>query len=105
MKSGQRILPAYPLFVKDPYFSIWSAGDVLNEINTSFWTGKEKKTFGIVRANGKQYCFLGHIENSEKLQQTAAEVTTFRTRYYFSCEDFDLTVSFFSPTPINDYKI
>ena len=41
--KNERLLPAYPLFVKDPYFSIWSEGDVLNDIDTAFWTGKAKK--------------------------------------------------------------
>ena len=27
----ERILPVYPLFVKDPNFSIWSATENLNE--------------------------------------------------------------------------
>jgi hypothetical protein len=36
--KGQ-LLPAYPLFVKDPFFSIWSGSDKLNEGNTMFWTG------------------------------------------------------------------
>lgn len=100
-----RVLPAYPLFVKDPYFSIWSAGDVLNETDTSFWTGKSKKTYGIIQANGKSYCFLGVAKNVENLTQTSIVVTTFRTKYSFTCEEFDLEIAFFSPVPINDYKI
>ena len=35
-----RKLPAYPLFVKDPYFSIWSNGEILNESDTINWFGK-----------------------------------------------------------------
>lgn len=105
MVTNMRTLPAYPLFIKDPYFSIWSAGDILNEVDTSFWTGKSKKTYGIVQANGKSYCFLGAAKNVENLKQSKIVVTTFRTKYYFTCDDFDFEVSFFSPMPINDYKI
>lgn len=55
----KRILPAYPLFVKDPYFSIWSAGDELNKSDTCFWQGDEKPLYGIVVADGVKYCFMG----------------------------------------------
>ena len=103
--KNERLLPAYPLFVKDPYFSIWSSGDVLNEIDTTFWTGKAKKTYGFIKANGKQYCFLGNAKNIEKIKQTGIEVTTFRTNYRFDCEDFALEIAFFSPMPISDYTI
>ena len=80
MAQNSRLLPAYPLFVKDPYFSIWSAGDVLNETDASFWTGKSKKIYGIIQANGKSYSFLGVAKSLEKLTQTSVVVTTFRTK-------------------------
>lgn len=105
MKESKRCLPAYPLFVKDPYFSIWSSGDILNEIDTSFWTGKTKRTYGIIKVNGKSYCFLGIAPGVEKLKQISIDVSTFRTIYGFASEDFDFEVSFFSPMPISDYEI
>ena len=105
MWQSERKLPSYPLFVKDPYFSIWSSGDVLNQIDTSVWTGKSKRTYGIIKANGKSYCFLGVIGNVEALIQTKVEVTTFRTIYSFTCDEFELKIAFFSPVPISDYKI
>ena len=52
---GKRLLPAYPLFVNNPYFSIWSKTDNLNEDDTIFWNSSIKKTYGIVYADGK--CF------------------------------------------------
>ncbi|MFR6641666.1 MAG: DUF4964 domain-containing protein [Christensenellales bacterium] len=46
IKSEKRLLPAYPLFVKDPFFSIWSACDKLNEDDVEFWTGLKEKYMG-----------------------------------------------------------
>ena len=103
--KNERLLPAYPLFVKDPYFSIWSEGDVLNDIDTAFQAGKAKKTYGFVKANGKTYCFLGNIKSCIKLNQTGMKVTTFRTIYEFECDDFNLELAFFSPMPVTDYKV
>ena len=100
-----RVLPAYPLFVKDPYFSVWSNVDDLSSEDTVLWTGKKQKTYGIIKANGKAYCFLGNAKNVEKLQQTGLTVSVFRTRYFFTCSDSDFEASFFSPLPINDYEI
>lgn len=105
MNNQGRILPAYPLFLKDPYFSVWSAGDVLNETNTVFWTGNDKKTYGVIQANGKSYSFMGVINGMKKLKQTQVALTMFRVTYQFTCEEFDLQVAFFSPMPITDYKI
>ena len=75
MDNNKRKLPAYPLLIKDPYFSIWSASDVLNEVNTSFWNGKSKKTYGIITANNKSWCFLGATNDMENLVQTNIEIT------------------------------
>ena len=46
-------LPAYPLFVKDPFFSIWSTSENLNDSDTTFWTGKTRRVYGLVNADGK----------------------------------------------------
>ena len=100
-----RILSAYPLFINDPYFSIWSNTESLNGNDTVFWTKDVKKTYGLITANGKTYCFLGDAPNVEKLTQTSISVTTFRTVYTFTGKDFDLEVSFFSPLPANDCEI
>ena len=51
--NNEMHLPAYPLFVKDPYFSIWSMTDKLNDSNTKFWHGEEKKIFGYLYVDDK----------------------------------------------------
>lgn len=58
--------PAYPLITHDPYFSIWSFTDKLNESTTRHWTGKDNSLMGILSVDGKLYKFLG--EAPRKLQ-------------------------------------
>ncbi len=102
--KGQ-LLPAYPLFVKDPFFSIWSGSDKLNEDDTMFWTGKAKRMFGLVGCDGKTYVFMGSVPRAVKMEQTFVDVTAFDTKYGFTCEDFDLEVTFTSPLPPNDLEL
>ena len=72
-----RKLPAYPLFVKDPYFSIWAAGDILNETDTVFWHGEKKPLYGTVTVNGKEYAFLGNKNDTSTLKQVSLDLTAF----------------------------
>ncbi|MFM2146818.1 MAG: hypothetical protein RL732_1654, partial [Bacteroidota bacterium] len=51
-------MPAYPLVTHDPYFSIWSFTDRLNEETTRHWTGKEHSLLGMARVDGTWYTFL-----------------------------------------------
>src|SRR6187402_3945405 len=51
--------PAYPLVVHDPYFSIWSFTDKLNESTTKHWTGKDHSLLGLLSVDNKLYKFLG----------------------------------------------
>src|SRR5690625_3419634 len=51
--------PAYPLITVDPYFSVWSFNDNLNESSTVHWTGKDNSLQGIIRVDGEAFYFLG----------------------------------------------
>ena len=98
----KRILPSYPLFVKDPYFSIWSAGDVLNESDVTFWTGEKKGVVGAVEINGMAYVFLGNPDGAVKIPQKSLKITAYTTDYVFENEWIKLSVSFVSPLPLDD---
>lgn len=52
-------LPSVPLFTNDPYFSLWSPFDKLNDGTTRHWTDQEKTMDGILRVDGKAYRFMG----------------------------------------------
>lgn len=51
--------PSVPLITSDPYLSIWSPYDKLNEGATQHWTGAEHPLLGAVRVDGKIYRFMG----------------------------------------------
>lgn len=101
----ERILPAYPLWLVDPLFSVWSKTDTLNAGDTVFWTGLEKRAFGFVRWNGKTYSFLGRRDRVIPLTQTSLEVHAFSTDYTFRGEGFTLKVRFLSPLLPNDLEV
>ncbi|MHB9055963.1 MAG: glutaminase family protein [Paludibacteraceae bacterium] len=51
--------PSVPLILSDPYLSIWSPYNKLNEGNTQHWTGETQPLIGAVRVDGKVYRFMG----------------------------------------------
>ena len=106
----KRILPAYPLFVKDPNFSLWSTSEILNESNVQSWWGAEKKIYGFIRTEGETYCFLGdgsEFKNCgvQNARQTALSVTLFSTDYEFTAGKVRLKIRFVSPLPPEDLKL
>lgn len=98
-------IPAYPLFVNDPFFSIWSKSDKLNESNTIFWNGMVRKTFGFLTVDGMAYSFMGMVKNAIPLKQTNVELNAFSTDYEFECDKFKLIVSFVSPLLPTDLEL
>ena len=104
-----KILPAYPLFIVDPYFSIWSATDVPTRANAVSWYGKEKPCYGILSLKTakerKSYVFLGKLEGFEELRCTAVEITAFSTIYHFETENFKFRAEFISPLLPDDLEV
>ena len=98
-------LPSYPLFVNDPYFSFWSATDVVNESDTVFWHGEKKPIYGILETDSNKYAFLGCPKGCEKLKQTDLKVRAFSTIYVFEHSDFKLEAEFLSPLLPTDLEI
>lgn len=62
-KSTELRLPAVPLVVNDPYFSIWSPFDNLTDGSTRLWTNDEKPLEGLLRVDGTTYRFMGAKEH------------------------------------------
>ena len=100
----KRILPAYPLWIIDPNFSVWSPCGELNGGDAMFWTGLGRRTYGFVRANGETYCFLGRRDGARQMKQTDVSISAFGTHYTFAGDGFTLKVDFISPLPPDDLK-
>ncbi len=103
-KDNKRLLPSYPIFVKDPYFSFWKNSEILNDGNLSFWFGQERKIFGVLKIDGVPYEFMGNYGALNKMKQVSVAVTSYTTDYIFTVLDVKLKVSFVSPLPLDDMK-
>ena len=71
--------PAVPLITVDPYFSVWSDTDRLNEGTTVHWTGKPNTIVGLLTIDGKDYRFMGE-KHGEPMTQTGLDITALRLR-------------------------
>ena len=108
--NNERKLPAYPLLVKEPNFSLWCVTEELNKSNPQTWWGEEKRIYGFLKTHGKTYCFFGNgadffacgVLNAE---QTGLEVTAFTTDYMFRAGETALRIKFVSPLPPDDLTL
>jgi hypothetical protein len=98
--------PAVPLVACDPYFSIWSRGDRLTDVDTTHWTGKGQPMTGLVRIDGKGYRVMGR-EPAEMaaLPQTKVEVLPTRTICTFTGGGVQLTLTFMTAALPEDLDV
>lgn len=87
--------PSVPLVACDPYFSIWSPGDKLTDVDTTHWTGKPQRLTSLVRIDGKSFRIMGAEPAAlPALPQLHLQVLPTRTVYTFAGQGIRLTLTF-----------
>lgn len=93
--------PSVPLITVDPYFSVWSAADKLNEKPTEHWTASPNTINGTVTVDGEEFAFMG-IPGQPVIEQIFLDVSALVTDYVFSNEKIVLNISFYTPLFTDD---
>lgn len=92
---------AVPLITVDPYFSIWSCNDKLNDGYTKHWTEKPWPLFIGLYADGQLNTLAGvtrdFIPLKKRVHQTNLQVTPLSTVYTFEDEIAKVVLTFTTP--------
>jgi hypothetical protein len=98
--------PSVPLIACDPYFSVWSPHDRLNDGGTTHWTGKPHKLECVIHIDGKPHQVMGKPgEGRPALPQIQLEVLPTRTIYSFSGSGISLRLTFTTPALPEDIDL
>lgn len=104
--ENELIPPSTPLVACDPYFSIWSPGDKLTDVETTHWTGKKQPLTSLVRIDGRAYRVMGATPTAVPvLAQSSLSVLPTRTLYTFEGSGIALTLSFTTPSLPEDIAV
>ena len=98
--------PAVPLVACDPYFSIWSQGDNLTDVDTTHWTGKPHRLTSQVQIDGKPFRVMGkEPADVPALPQKNCDVLPTRTIYVFEGQGIRLHLTFTTPALPDDLDV
>lgn len=91
-------IPATPLIVHDPYFSIWSTTDSLFNDWPRHWTGRPNGMTGLIRVDGKVWRLMGRAPaDIQTARQISRRITPTRTTYELTAGGVRATLSFLCP--------
>ena len=94
--------PAVPLITVDPFFSVWSDADRLNESSTVHWTGSPNVMLGTVTVDGEESRFMGRGRKIPAIEQECVDITALNTHYRFGNDKIKLDVDFYTPLFTDD---
>src|SRR5580658_4706782 len=98
--------PAVPLVTTDPYLSIWSAADHLNDRNTTHWTGHVQSLLSVIRVDGSPFRIMGRDPHGvPALPQVSLSVMPTSTVYQFEGAGVHVTLTFLTPLLPHDLDL
>jgi hypothetical protein len=98
--------PAAPLVACDPYFSVWSTGRALNDVETTHWTGKPHRLTALIEIDGTTFRLMGAApRDAAALPQSDMEVTPTQTIYNFTGAGVQVTLRFTTPSLPEDIDL
>lgn len=109
--SGKHRPPSVPLFVNDPFFSVWSMGNELTGYVTKHWTEAPQPIVGLIQIDGHIYRWMGTVPQHSSLaapqamEQIPVDVTSLHSLYRFAANGIELRVSFFTPLFPDDLDV
>jgi len=98
-------VPAIPLVVHSPYFSVWSFHDQLTGGPTTHWTGTSQHLIGVIRIDGKSWRFMGEDDGLPPLPQVSRQIWPTHVIYRFAGSGVQLTATFFTPDLPQDLDV
>ncbi len=98
--------PAVPLITSDPYLSIWSEADHLNDAVTKHWTHHPHPLVSLIRIDDKTYRLMGDDpKDLEAFPQTSVKVLPTRSIYEFDDGHVHVTMTFTSAALPHDLDV
>lgn len=97
--------PSVPIITIDPYISIWSPADKLNDCDTVHWTNKEMPIRAYIIVDGETYIFSGVDSTVKKAKQINSEITAMSSSFVFNAGNVELTAVFTAPMFLDDYDL
>jgi hypothetical protein len=97
-------VPAVPLVVHDPYFSVWSFSDALNDSSTVHWTGTDQPLISVVRVDGENWQLMGK-HPGKTLPQVSRAIWPTHVIYDFEGAGIHVEFTFFTPALPQDLDV
>ncbi len=98
--------PSVPLVASDPYLSVWSPADHLNDAGTQHWTHHPASLVSLIRVDGKAYRLMGYDPTDvPAFPQTSVKVTATRSIYEFEDSAVHTTLTFMTPSLPHDLNV